>query len=60
MYNQSFQAAKDKIIGVDRQRIGIGTLSEKTVHAVLKNYLQPDEDHHEIPIEGYVADIYND
>ena len=60
MYNQSFQAAKDKIIGVDRQRIGIGTLSEKTVHAILKNYLQPDEDHHEIPIEGYVADIYND
>lgn len=60
MYNQSFQDAKDKIIGVDRQRLGIGTLSEKTVHAVLKNYLQPDEDHHEIPIENYVADIYND
>ncbi len=60
MYNQSFQDAKDKIIGVDRQRLGIGTLSEKTVHAILKNYLQPDEDHHEIPIEGYVADIYKD
>jgi len=60
MYNQNFQDAKDKIIGVDRQRLGIGTLSEKTVHAILKCYLQPDEDHHEIPIEGYVADIYND
>lgn len=60
MYNQSFQDAKDKIIGVDRQRLGIGTLSEKTVHAILKNYLEPDEDHHEIPIENYVADIYND
>ena len=60
MYNQSFQDAKDKIIGVDRQRLGIGTLSEKTVHAILKNYLMPDEDHHEIPIEGYVADIYKD
>lgn len=56
----AFQAAKDKIIGVDRQRLGIGTLSEKTVHAIIKNYLQPDEDHQEIPIENYVADIYND
>ncbi len=56
----AFQAAKDKIIGIDRQRLGIGTLSEKTVHAILKNYLQPDEDHQEIPIENYVADIYND
>lgn len=56
----AFQAAKDKIIGVDRQRLGIGTLSEKTVHAILKNYYQPDEDHQEIPIENYVADIYTD
>jgi len=60
MYSPEFQAAKDKIIGVDRQRLGIGTLSEKTVHAILKNYIQPDEDHQEIPIENYVADIYND
>ena len=60
MYNQEFQAAKDKIIGVDRQRPGIGTLSEKTVHAILKNYMQPNEDYHEVPIEGYVADIYKD
>ncbi len=57
---QAFQTAKDKIIGIDRQRLGIGTLSEKTVHAILKNYCQPDEDHQEIPIENYVADIYAD
>ncbi|MCM1045395.1 MAG: hypothetical protein NC417_07780 [Candidatus Gastranaerophilales bacterium] len=57
---QAFQAAKDKIIGVDRQRLGIGTLSEKTVHAILKNYCEPDEDHQEIPIDRYVADIYRD
>lgn len=58
--HQAFEAAKNKIIGIDRKRPGIGTLSEKTVHAILKNYLQPDEDHQEIPIEGFVADIYND
>lgn len=53
-----FDAAKEKIIGKNRERIGIGTLSEKTVHAVLKHYYAPDEDMHEIPIENYVADIY--
>lgn len=58
--NKAFEAAKEKIIGVDRQRLGIGTLSEKTVHAILKNYYEPDEDHQEIPIENYVADIYHE
>lgn len=57
---EAFEAAKKKIIGVDRQRLGIGTLSEKTVHAILKNYYEPDEDKQEIPIENFVADIYSD
>lgn len=57
---EAFEEAKQKIIGVDRQRLGIGTLSEKTVHAILKNYYEPDEDRQEIPIENYVADIYAD
>ena len=61
MPNQKrFEQAKQKIIGIDRQRLGIGTLSEKTVHAILKNYYEPDEDRQEIPIENYVADIYSD
>jgi len=55
-----FEEAKKKVIGIDRQRLGIGTLSEKTVHAILKNYYEPDEDRQEIPIERYVADIYSD
>lgn len=57
---KAFESAKKKIIGVDRQRFGIGTLSEKTIHAILKNYYEPDEDKQEIPIEKYVADIYAD
>lgn len=56
--NARFEAAKEKIIGKNRERIGIGTLSEKTMHAVLKNYYAPDEDMHEIPIDSFVADIY--
>ena len=42
---ERFEEAKKKVIGRDRQRLGIGTLSEKTVHAVLKNYYEPDEEH---------------
>jgi len=53
-----FEAARNKIIGIERERHGIGTLSEKTVHAILKNYYAPNEDYHEVPIENYVADIY--
>lgn len=53
-----FEHAKNKVIGINRQRQGIGTLSEKTVHAVLKNYYAPDTDMHEIPIDNFVADIY--
>ncbi len=60
IWMKRFEEAKRKIIGVDRQRLGIGTLSEKTVHAIFKDYYEPDEDHQEIPIENYVADIYRD
>ncbi len=53
-----FEAAKEKIVGRSRERSGIGTLSEKTVHAVLKNYYAPDVQMHEIQVENCVADIY--
>lgn len=56
--NPLFEQAKKQIIGTKRKRQGIGTLSEKTVHAILKLYYAPDEDMHEIPIENFVADIY--
>lgn len=38
-------------------RSGIGTLSEKTTHAVLKKYFEPDESGHELKIGSFVADI---
>ena len=47
---ERFEWARDKIVGTEREKQGIGTLSEKTVHAVLKNFYAPDEDMHEIPI----------
>lgn len=48
---------KDGVIGGPSQ---IGTLSEKTVHAVVKNYIEPDSSNHEIKIESFYADIIND
>lgn len=39
---------------------GIGTLNEKRIHTVLKDYFDPDKTHQEIPFLGYVADIKND
>ncbi len=55
---ERFEKAKEKIIGKNRERNGIGTLAEKTVHAILKNYYEQDERKHEVPIEGSVADIF--
>lgn len=54
----AFENARRKIIGADRPRPGIGTLSEKTVHAILKNYYGPHQDCQEIPVGNYVADIF--
>lgn len=54
---EEFQKACKEILEKERLRLGIGTLQEKTVHAVLKRYLVPDESCHEIKCGRYVADI---
>jgi len=38
-------------------RGGIGTLGEKTLHAALKDFLEPDAGAHEVRVGQYVADI---
>lgn len=52
-----FAQACNEIVGIDRQRKGIGTLSEKTLHAVLKHYYEPCNDGKEVRVGNYVADI---
>lgn len=56
---ERFAYACEKIIGIERERIGIGTLSEKTLHAVLKYYFEPMKQYHEIKIGNFFADISN-
>ncbi|WP_289285331.1 hypothetical protein [Parablautia intestinalis] len=55
---ERFDEIKNRIIGSERERSGIGTLKEKTVHAVLKDYYASGREMQEISLDGYVADIY--
>lgn len=54
---QALEKAKNYILGEGRAQLGIGTLSEKTTHAVLKHTYCPDPFYHEVPIAGSIADI---
>lgn len=58
MNKEAFEQAKLKVLLKQHDPHGFGTLQEKTVHAVMKLYYEPNEDYHEVPIEGYTADIY--
>ena len=57
MDKELFYASCEKIIGKGRSKKGIGTLGEKTLHAVMKNYFEPQSENHEIKVGRYVADI---
>lgn len=59
-YNKQFENACRLIVGNERERVSIGTLGEKTLHAVLKHTFEPDETKHEIKIGGFYADIQDD
>lgn len=54
-----FAGALAAVLEGDRCDRGIGTLGEKTLHSVLKNYFEPCPENHEIKIGRYVADIVN-
>lgn len=54
---EHFQNCCREVLCREKEKNGIGTLGEKTVHAAVKKYLVPDEECHEIPCDGFVADI---
>lgn len=58
MNQEAFEQAKRKVLLKQHDPHGFGTLQEKTVHAVMKLYYEPNADYHEVPVEGYIADIY--
>ena len=57
---ERFADALSATLESERGGRGIGTLGEKTLHAVLKNYFEPNAANHEIKVGGFVADIVND
>ena len=54
----AFENAKEKIVGKFHNDKGIGTLKEKSIHGILKYYYEPNDDYHEVALDGYFADIY--
>lgn len=52
-----FQAAGSILTAEPRERKGIGMQKEKSLHAILKNYIDPDPSHQEVPVGKYIADI---
>ena len=57
MMNDRFIQAIERVRKNGKTVNGIGTYSESTLHAVLKNYYEPDPSSHELRLGKYVADI---
>lgn len=60
MDKTAFLQACQTIMKDGRHQQGVGTLSEKTQHAVLKTYFDPCADHHEVKAGRFVADVRNE
>ena len=44
----------------EHERYNIGTYKEKKMHIILKRFFEDDEQYHEVPTNGYIADIRRD
>jgi len=57
---KGFAVACESVMYSAREQKQIGTLGEKTLHAVVKHYIEPDDSKHEIRIGPFFADIVTD
>ena len=60
MDEHSFAAACRAVQEMGRADQGVGTLGEKTLHAVLKRMIEPDMSRHEVKLGRYTADVLNE
>ena len=60
MDEMSFAAACRAVQETGRADQGVGTLGEKTLHAVLKRMIEPDMSRHEVKLGRYTADVLNE
>ena len=59
MDKRAFSRAQNAVLGEGIVKNGIGTLSERALHRILKLAYEPDESLHEQKVQGSVADILN-
>lgn len=59
MKRERFAQAVAQHGSFERERKSIGLQKEKTLHHVLKFYIEPEEEKQEVPCLGYCADICN-
>ena len=57
---ERFAEACRALCGSVISRNGIGVLSEKTLHSVIKRFIEPNEALQEVKVGGYYADIKNE
>lgn len=50
--------AQNALAAKNEMAKGIGTQMERTLHCVLKYYIEPDESRHEVRVGTFIADIY--
>jgi len=55
-----FQRLCFDFVGREQERFSIGTYKEKKLHIIMKHYFEPNNDFHEVPFNGYIADVKND
>ena len=60
MNEMGFAAACRAVAEVGRAAPGVGTLGEKTLHAVLERMIEPDMSRHEVKLGRYAADVLNE
>ncbi len=60
MDEHSFAAACRAVQRTGRTDQGVGTLGEKTLHAVIKRMIEPDMSRHEVKLGRYTADVFNE
>lgn len=55
---QLFEQVCNRVVLQLQHQNGIGTLGEKTIHAILKHYYVPETCYHEQRLAGFIADAY--
>lgn len=60
MIIESFKRARLSVLGEKISTVGVGGLSEKSLHKILKLTIEPNSENHEVKFLGSVADIKNE